>query len=651
MISKDIVQSIIETANIEEVISDFVNLKRRGSNYVGLCPFHNEKTPSFSVSANKGIFKCFGCGKAGNAVNFVMEHEHYTYPEALRYLAKKYNIEVEETEPTPEYIEEQNEKESLYNISQFAQKYFSDCLFNEQEGKAIALTYLKERDFTDDSIEKFQLGYCPESWNAFTNHAVKNGYNIKQLISSGLTVERDGGDHYDRFRGRVLFPIHNLTGRVLGFGGRILKKDTNKPKYVNSPESDIYSKSKILYGLFFAKNSIADADNCYLVEGYTDVISVYQSGIHNVVASSGTSLTVDQIRLIRRYTSNITILFDGDEAGLKASFRSIDLILEQGMNVKVVLFPEGEDPDSYARKYRPAELKAFLAANARDFIRLKTGLLLEEVKDDPVKKAGLIKEVVETISLIPDIITRSLYLKECASLMTIDEKTLLFELNRVLRNKSRKRVSDRGEPEHEYISPEELSKPQEVIKTDGSDAHEKEVIRLLLCYGNTDITFKDENQFGQEEAYSVKVAGFIINDLKMDDILFENKVYQKIFQETAEKLTSDNEIPDSNYFVSHADPDVSALSVELLSEKYELSDNWRKNKIYVNGELQLLKKAVISSLLTLKAKRIKAMLKEIQSKMKDSLDSDEQLELQISNKKYKELESEINKRLGRVITQ
>jgi DNA primase len=649
LISKEIIQSIIETARVEEVISDFVNLKKRGANYVGLCPFHNEKTPSFSVSATKGIYKCFGCGKAGNAVNFIMEHEHYTYPEALRFLAKKYNIEVEEEVQTPEYIQEQNEKESLYNIHQFAQKFFTDCLNNHQEGKAVGLTYLKERDFTDDSIERFQLGFCPDTWKEFTDHALKNGYELKFLFKSGLTVEREGGDHYDRFRGRVIFPIHNLTGRVLGFGGRILKKDPTKPKYVNSPESDIYSKSKVLYGLFLAKNAIITTDNCFLVEGYTDVISLYQNGIQNVVASSGTSLTTEQIRLIKRYTNNITILYDGDEAGLKASFRGIDLILEQGMNVKVVLFPEGEDPDSYARKYRPAETKTYLAENAKDFIRLKTGLLLEDVKNDPVKKAGLIKEIVGSISLIPNEITRLEYTKASASLMNVDEQALLNELNKALRNKHKASRISETQDESEFIQSNNFTATQPVFTTDSSAFQESEIIRLLLAYGNKEIAFEKENEFGRFDLYHVKVAAFIINDLNADEIVFENPGFQLIYNRMAESLKADGMLPDLQFFTSHPDPAIASLAIELISNRHELSDNWRKNKIYVNGEEQYLKQTVTTSLLALKAKKINQILRTIQTKMKTSTNVEEQMELQIENQNFKEILIRINKELGRVI--
>ena len=397
MISRDTIQTIIETARVEEVVGDFVTLRKRGVNMIGLCPFHNEKTPSFTVSPVKGIYKCFGCGKAGNSVNFVMEHEHYTYPEALRFLAKKYSIEIEEEEQTPEQLQEINEKESLYAVTAFAQKFFTECLFNTEEGKSIGLTYFKDRGFREHIMEHFQLGYSPDAWEAFTNNAIQNGYSPDYLVKSGLTIEKDG-KRFDRFSARVIFPIHNLSGRVIGFGGRILKSEEKKAKYINSPESDIYNKSQVLYGIYFAKNAIIKKDNCYLVEGYTDVISLFQAGFENVVASSGTSLTTDQIRLIKRYTPNITILYDGDEAGLKASFRGIDMILEQGMNVKIVMFPDGEDPDSFVRNHRSIEVEEFLGKEARDFIRFKTNILIKEAQDDPIKKAGLIKEIVQSIS-------------------------------------------------------------------------------------------------------------------------------------------------------------------------------------------------------------------------------------------------------------
>ncbi|NTW25486.1 MAG: DNA primase, partial [Lentimicrobium sp.] len=456
MIPRDTIQSIIDTANIEEVVGDFVQLKKRGVNLLGLCPFHNERTPSFTVSPAKGIYKCFGCGKAGNSVNFVMEHEKYSYPEALRYLANKYGIEIEEQEPSPEERQLDTERDSLFSLNLFAQKFYTQTLHESEEGKAIGLSYFIERGFREDIIQKFQLGYSPQAWDAFTQFALKNGYAEKHLVDSGLTISKDG-KLYDRFRERVMFPIHNLTGKVIGFGGRILTSDKTKPKYVNSPESEVYNKSKSLYGIWLARNSIVARDNCFLVEGYTDVISLNQAGIENVVASSGTSLTTEQIKLISKYTRNITILYDGDPAGIKASFRGIDMILEQGMNVKIVLFPDGEDPDSYARKHRSADVEAFIATASSDFIAFKTRLLLGETNNDPIKKAGLIHEIIQTISLIPDTIIRPLYIRECSEIMGIAEQTLMTELNRLLGKKARKESVSGSEteeiPDQQVIAP------------------------------------------------------------------------------------------------------------------------------------------------------------------------------------------------------
>ena len=428
MIPKETVSQIIETARVDEVVGEYVSLKKRGANLLGLCPFHNEKTPSFTVSPAKGIYKCFGCGKAGSSVNFIMEHEHYTYPEALKYLARKYNIEIEEEELSAEQIQEANEKESLYIVTQFAASYFEEQLWKSENGRAIGLSYFKERGFHETTIEKFKLGFSPDEWEAFTKAALEKGYKLDFLEKTGLSIVK-GEKQFDRFKGRVMFPIQNISGRVIGFGGRTLSADKKTAKYLNSPESEIYHKSKVLYGLNFAKKSIVENDNCYLVEGYTDVISFHQNEVENVVSSSGTSLTAEQIKLIKRYSSNITILFDGDAAGIKAAFRGIDMILEEGMNVKVIAFPEGEDPDSYAKSHSSEELKKFLKNNAVDFIRFKTTLLLEETTNDPIKRAGLIKEIVQSIALIPEPISRSVYLQECSKLLEIDEQSLLSELN------------------------------------------------------------------------------------------------------------------------------------------------------------------------------------------------------------------------------
>ncbi len=649
MIPKETIQTIIETARVEEVVGEFVHLRKRGVNYIGLCPFHNEKTPSFVVSPVKGIYKCFGCGKAGNSVNFVMEHEHYTYPEALKFLAKKYNIEIEEEEQTPEQIKQLNERESLFAVTGFAAKFFAEQLLNTEEGKAIGLSYFKERDFTEKTIEDFQLGYSPDRWDAFTKAAKENGYQAEFLIKSGLTINKDG-KHFDRFRARVIFPIHNLTGRVVGFGGRILKKDEKKAKYVNSPESDIYNKSKVLYGIYFAKNEIIKKDNCFLVEGYTDVISLHQAGIKNVVSSSGTSLTTDQIRLIKRYTPNITILYDGDAAGLKASFRGIDMILEQGMNVKVVLFPEGEDPDSFARSHRTAEVEEYISKKAKDFIRFKTSVLLEETQNDPIKKAGLIKEIVRTISIIPDGITRSLYVKECSSLLDMAEQTLMNELNKRLRekykNKNRFSPSKPETPEiQEYQKEKQIE--LDVFET---EYQERDIVRILLNYGQQEIIFEGKDENGYPLEIPVEVAKFIINDIRRDSLEFNDPVFKKIFQEYITFIERD-EIPDENHFKNHEDSEISTLSVNLLLSPYELSENWEKlARIDVVTESQKLKKAVVNSVLSFKAKMIEKRIFENQQKLKEAGSEEDIMLLLKEQQSLKRISRIINKELGRVVT-
>ena len=520
MIPKETIDKIFDTARVEEVVGDFVSLKRRGVNLLGNCPFHNEKTPSFTVSPTKGIYKCFGCGKGGNSVNFIMDHESLSYPDALRYLAKKYNIEIEEVQQSAEQLEIDSERESVFLVSAFAQKYFTEQLHHSPEGKAIGLSYFKERGFREDIIEKFQLGYSHAQWRAFTDTATEAGYKTDYMIRSGLTIKSEKQDApfndaeglqerkeklFDRFSGRVMFPVHNISGRVIAFGGRILGTDKKVAKYINSPETEIYHKSNVLYGLYFAKKSIIAKDSCFLVEGYTDVISMFQAGVENVVASSGTSLTVEQIRLIHRYTKNITILYDGDNAGIKASFRGIDLILEEGMNVKVLLFPDGEDPDSYSKKVSSEELETFIKKNSVDFIRFKTGLLYEETKNDPIKKVELIHNIVETISLIPDAISRSVYVKECSRMMDMGEQILLTELNKLrrkklnaLNEKSAKAEGENGANENE-IAVEE----KEIIVEDAIEFQERDIIRLLINFGNREIHFdvEDENEYALQQLW------------------------------------------------------------------------------------------------------------------------------------------------------
>ena len=484
MIPKETIDQIFHACRIEEVVGDFVQLKKRGVNMIGNCPFHDEKTPSFTVSVAKGIFKCFGCGEGGNSVNFIMQHENYSYPEALKYLAQKYAIHIEEKEQTPEEVLKQNERDGLFVITNFANTNFQENLHKSKEGKAIGLSYFKERKVSDEMIEKFELGYCIDSFDAFTKTALKAGYNIDNMVKSGLTIA-NGDRIFDRFKGRVMFPIHNLTGKVLGFGGRILQNDKKAAKYVNSPESDIYSKSKVLYGMYHAKKAIINADLCYLVEGYTDVISLHQVSIENVVASSGTSLTTEQISLIKRFSNNITMLFDGDTAGIKASFRGIDMILEQGLNVKVVTFPDGEDPDSQAKKLGGEGMKDFIATNSKDFILFKSKLLLEGKENDPVAKAGMIKDIAATIAVIPDRIIRDEYIKMCWNVLEVEQESLYQEVGKVRENKFyESRQPDRKSRYEEVVDLRSNRSTQQKETGFSAEYQEKDLMRLLMEHEN-----------------------------------------------------------------------------------------------------------------------------------------------------------------------
>lgn len=649
MIPKDTIQSILEASRIDEVVGDFVQLKKRGVNMLGHCPFHNEKTPSFTVSPAKGIYKCFGCGKAGNAVNFVMEHEKYSYPEALRYLANKYGVEIEEEEPTPEERQLDTDRDSLFSLNAFAQKFYTQTLHKTEEGRAIGLSYFLERGFREDIIEKFQLGFSPTAWDSFTKHAIENGYTEKYLVDSGLTISKENRQ-YDRFRERVMFPIHNLTGKVIGFGGRILTSDKTKPKYVNSPESEVYNKSKSLYGIWMARSAIVSKDNCFLVEGYTDVISLHQSGIENVVSSSGTSLTTDQIRLINRYTRNVTILYDGDPAGIKASFRGIDMILEQGMNVKIVLFPEGEDPDSYARKNRSADVEAFITTHADDFIAFKTRLLLGEASNDPIKKAGLVHEIIQSISLIPDGIIRPLYIRECAEIMGLAEQTLMNELNKALR----KRKSKPGQPEaeEEYVPEQQIQAPTQdpIIDITDSSAQELDLIRVLLHFGGKRLTFKQPGETPEEIIkVEVGVAEYICNDLRANQIRFDSSAYQKVFDAFANGVDT-SELPDEMFFLHHPDQEIADISINIISQNYELSPGWEEIKIYVTLEQDKLEDVVSQSMLALMHRKLSAMIFLNQKQMKelppDSEDWSDHLSRDIH---LKQARNEISRRLGRIL--
>ena len=623
MIHKEDIDKIFEAARIEEVVGDYVTLKKRGVNLIGLCPFHDEKTPSFYVSPAKGIYKCFGCGKGGHSVNFVMEKELMSYPDALRQLAKKYNIEIVEEEQSPEQLQSQNDRESLFVVSSFAQKHFTENLYNTDEGKSVGLGYFKERGFRDDIIQKFQLGYNLNHRSAFTDIAIATGYKLEYLVKAGLTIEYKNEEKHtdasteidtpppvkqeakllDRFWGRVMFPIHNATGRVIAFGGRTLRTDKKVAKYINSPETDIYHKSDVLYGIFFAKKEIIHQDNCFLVEGYTDVISMHQAGIENVVASSGTSLTVGQIKLIRRFTNNITILYDGDSAGIKASFRGIDLILEEGMNVKVLLFPDGEDPDSYSKRVSNEELKNFIKENSKDFISFKTNLLMADVKNDPIKKAELIKEIVQSIALIPEAIYRSVYVKECSRIMDMDEQILLSELNKI-RNKrfNEKSNSPAQTPEnnnYEAAIAVEQKKEEAIVST---DHQERKIIELLINYGDKIIMVDSEDNEGRPIQVESNIAHLIIAELTHDNIVLDNAVYKNVYNEFVTQLDN-NKIPDSKYFLNHEDNAISLLTIDLISSPYALA-NWERHSIYTNMEEDDLKKICSKSRVYIKKQTI-----------------------------------------------
>jgi len=646
MITRETIDNIISSAKIEEVIGDFISLRRRGVNLLGLCPFHNEKTPSFTVSPVKGIYKCFGCGKAGNAVGFIMEHEHLTYPEALRYLAKKYQIEIDEEEQTPEQIQEAGEKESLFNLNDFARKYFSSVLFDTEEGKAVGLAYFRERDIREDTIKKFQLGFSPDSWNAFSAHAIQEGYKKEMLLQTGLATEKDGR-LYDRFHSRVIFPIHSASGRTLGFGGRILSSDKSHAKYVNSPESEIYNKSKTLYGIYFARTEIARKDNCYLVEGYTDVISMHQAGIENVVASSGTSLTTDQVRMIQRYTPNITILYDGDPAGIKASFRGIDMVLEQGMNVRIVLFPDNEDPDSFARKHHPQETEKFITGNAVNFISFKTRLLLDETKNDPVKKAGLIKDIVASISLIPDAITRTLFIRECADMMSVSEQVLVNELNKIRRTRFNKELQGGAD---EIPVPEFLAPPQPVPEADTSSAEsqEKEIMRLLLLYGTDIVHIEQTGEDKETVKVPVMVADYLVHDIRSDDLGFDNKVYSAIFGEYCAGLDGD-QVPERSFFLGHEDKEISYAAVDLVFNPYALSRNWLKHHVLIDIEEESLIVRLDYALLSYKARKIDLMIAGLQKQLHQN---DSVSDVKLIQTRFKELKAksvEIHGKLNRIV--
>ena len=639
---------------VEEVIGDFVQLKRAGSNYKGLSPFSNERTPSFMVSPVKQIWKDFSSGKGGNAIAFLMEHEHFTYPEAIRYLAKKYHIDIEETQQSSEEKAQADERESLYIVSEYAQQYFQDTLFNTEAGKAIGMTYFKERGFTEETIQKFRLGFSPDEWTAFTDTALAKGYQLEFLEKTGLTII-NGDRKFDRFKGRVMFPIHSMSGRVLGFGGRILTNDKKQAKYLNSPESEIYHKSKVLYGIFFAKQAIAKADNCYLVEGYTDVIQMHQKGIENVVASSGTALTQDQIRLIHRLTPNITVLYDGDAAGLRASIRGVDLILEQGMNVKVCTFPEGDDPDSFARKTAYEDLVLYLENNATDFIRFKASLLMQEAQNDPIKKAETIRDMVESISKIPDLIKREVYVRECATIMDISEQVLFSTLAQILK----KDFYEGQKVERKQSTMQVVQTPEEAQKrtVNRLEVLEHDLIKILLSKGNEDCVFTDTILVEEENGdlkekqiqQTLKVYEKVFLELQEDEIEFANPDFKQIYDQLMTMFQEDTSY-DVSRLANELPVELSAKVSDLeMEDEFRHLDNWLKRDIVAKEKDRDLNRIISDIILNIRLLLIMHLINNLAEKVRSEITDEERKSIMEEVIGYNQLKTILGKRLNVIV--
>jgi len=656
MIDRETVDRIYAAANIVDIIGDYVTLKRKGVNYQACCPFHNEKTPSFVVSPSKGVYKCFGCGKGGNAVTFLMEHENITYPEALKMVAKRYGIEVREKELSEEEIRRNDDRESMFVLNGWAAEYFANYLHRETEGQSVGLAYFRQaRGLTDATIRKFGLGFCPAKGDRMSKDALAAGYKKEFLLSTGLSLARErDGSLYDRFRDRVIFPVHNISGRVVAFGGRTLRTDKTVAKYQNSPESEIYSKKRELYGLYFAKRAIQQQDFAIMVEGYLDVISMHQAGIENVVASSGTSLTTEQIRLLGRFTKNITVIYDGDSAGIHASLRGIDMILKEGMNVRVVLLPEPEDPDSFARSHTASEVQAYIRDHERDFLEFKANLLLQDAEGDPIRKAALIGDMVQSIAQIPDPIQRSVYVKECARIMDIDENILISEVARkrlttsgdreadeFLRRQAALRQREAAQPEVEYV--------RKVEAGSGFEALEREIVKYLLKYGHCSFDFKEGRTM-----VACNVAEVVFDELGRDNIVFRNPVYAKIMETYRgqwERLGTGTEVP-AHCFLNHIDPEVCNASVDILTsdDNYVPSQLWRRKEIHVESDAEMLAVGVPKAVTLYKSKVVEEMIKELQAKLGDeSLPEEEQVALLQRLSGLNKVKVSIARRLQRLI--
>ncbi|WP_405395572.1 DNA primase [Maribacter sp. Asnod2-G09] len=661
MISKITIDKVYETSRLEEVIGDFVQLKKSGSNFKGLSPFSDERSPSFMVSPVKQIWKDFSSGKGGNVVAFLMEHEHFTYPEAIKYLAKKYNIEVEETEQSNEQKEQASERESMYLVSEFAQTYFKEMLWESELGKAIGLSYFKERGFTDETIKKFELGYCLDQWDGFTTAALDKGYKLEYLAKTGLTIVKEdpnnpnGARKFDRFKGRVMFPIHSLSGRVLGFGGRILTNDKKAAKYLNSPESDIYHKSKVLYGIYHAKQSIAKEDNCYLVEGYTDVIQFVQRGINNVVSSSGTALTPEQIRLINRLTKNITVLFDGDAAGLRASLRGIDLILEQGMNVRVCTFPEGEDPDSFAKNNDLEDVMTYLNDNSKDFIQFKASLLVEEANNDPIKRADTVRDIVNSIAKIPDHIQKEIYIQECAQIMNISEDVLYNTLAQIGK-KEEKNVQAPPKEEQKAFDVVRNTDQEKEEKVDVQFLLERKIIESLMLYGNLKEQFEDlvlkENDAGdlvlEPELSEIKVYEKIYLDLQEDEIELANEDFRKMYARLIEALNEKEEFSITTFVNGLEQEMANQISSILMEEERYMLHDWERKEIFPKSKEIGVAQLVSETILTLRCFLIKKRMNTLQNTTQDSTTDHREVLEEIMN--YIQLNKLLNKKLNRVLS-
>ena len=655
MISRSTIDRIFQAILIEDVVGEFVHLKKSGSSYRGLSPFVNEKTPSFFVVPAKGIYKDFSSGKGGNAIDFLMQHEKLTYPEALRWLANRYNIEIEEESQTEEQKAEKSEREQLSVVTDYANKYFQDQMYNSEMGRAIGLSYFESRGFREDTLKKFQLGNCPDGWDKRSQAALSAGHSLTYLLKTGLTREKDGSP-YDFFRGRVMFPIHNVSGKVIAFGGRTLKAEKDIAKYFNSPESDLYHKSNTLYGLHLAKNAMVKEDNCFLVEGYTDVIALHQAGVENVVASSGTSLTEGQIRLIRRFTQNITILYDGDKAGIKASFRGIDMILKEGMNVRVSSFPDGDDPDSYSRKHSSEEIQLYVKDNAKDFIRYKTALLLEEVGNDPIKKAGLIRGIVDSIALIPDAIKRSVFVQDCSQIMGIGESVLFLELNKSLQENLKKgpvkSTSSEDGGVHTTVeapTPTPFDETIPVPDTLNAEAQERDFMRILLMYGEYEMPIEIVNEEGKREVIHLSVADYLIGNLEHDFMTLQCEVYSKMLKEYLE-LVKDNQMPSHHNFTSHEEESVRSEAVNVLTTRHQISENWKtKHGILTESEEYVIGKAAKDCLFRMKMRHVQIASKSIESQLENESNEDEIMMLLAEKKRLDEVRKQLADNFGTVV--